>query len=190
MTRQQPEKIADAKTRDEGDPSSIAMRVERITDIVQLRGVFERIPSQLEEVLIPEFLPIQAKGQMIGNSELGVTLLFGFIARSQDSGGPDSQSRQGKRKSSSAVDENADVRVVVEAGYIARYVLSAGPKPSDAEIQKFAEINGRLNLTPYWREFLDSSLRRAGLPPVLAPVVKSQKQPAAGSQSPDEGHKK
>lgn len=162
------------------------MRVERIADIVQVRGIFERIPAPQEEVLIPEFLPIEARGQMIGDTELGVTLIFGFIARADESGGRRSEGDRAKGKASRrGDDDNANLRIVVEAGYVARYVLSPGSKPSDADIQKFAEINGRLNLTPYWREFLDASLRRAGLPPVLAPVVKSPKQPAATGQKPD-----
>lgn len=163
------------------------MRVERIADIVQARGVFERIPAAQQETLVPEFLPIQATAEMLSDTDLGVTLVLGFIARAQSPTNTASTARStGKSsgKPTRAEEESpfdADVRMYVEAGYMVRYILSAGPKPSDDELQKFAEVNGRLNITPYWREFLDTSLRRAGLPAIMAPVYRVSPKPTQPS---------
>jgi hypothetical protein len=161
-----------ATARNDADPSAIAMRVERIANILQLRGIFERQPGTPEEVLVPEFLPIEVAPQLISDTELVIVLTLGFVARAQNH----TTSPAAAADASSAQDEaalEADVRMYVEASYFIQYTLATGPTPTAAELQKFALINGRLNVTPYWREFLDSSLRRAGLPSILAPVVKS-----------------
>jgi hypothetical protein len=154
-----------------GDPSAIAMRVDRILEIVQIRGVFERLPSTEVEVLVPEFRPIQATGKMLSDSELGIRLVFGFVARVEQK--DDSQATDAGGDVSGA---NHDIRVFVEAAFLARYALGPGECPDAADVQKFAEVNGKVNLTPYWREFLDSAFRRAGLPPIYAPVAKAPKQ--------------
>lgn len=160
-----------ATTRNDADPSAIAMRVERIANILQLRGIFERQLGTAGELLMPEFLPIEVATQLISDTELAIVLTLGFVARVQGPSTPTTPPPNPPTTDDAELD--ADVRMYVEASYFIEYTLAPGPTPTDAELQKFALINGRLNVTPYWREFLDSSLRRAGLPTVLAPVVKS-----------------
>jgi hypothetical protein len=75
--------------------------------------------------------------------------------------------------------------MAVEAQYIVRYRLSEGPAPTPEELARFADVNSPLNVVPYWREFLDSSLRRAGLPSAMAPVHKVE--PVAKPSSSPQG---
>lgn len=188
MTKQREHTPAPKAKKTDADPSAIAMRVERIADIIQVRGIFERVPAAQPESLTPEFLPIHASAQMLSDTDVGITLILGFIARAKTADTATSEPVK-SRKSPKAEAESGidpDVRMYVEAGYVLRYVLSPGPKPTDAELQKFAEVNGRLNVTPYWREFLDTSLRRAGLPPVLAPVYKVPAQGKSLSAQPEQ----
>jgi len=156
------------------DPSKIAMRVKRIVNLVQARGHFERAFSDTQEELVTEFLPIHATAQLMNESFLSVTIVFGFAARAKQAANSAIQADANANATSAvqaAIVDNGN-RIFVDAAYVILYALTPGPTPSDAELQKFAEVNGRLNATPYWREFLDTSLRRAGLPPIMAPVFK------------------
>ena len=74
-----------------------------------------------------------------------------------------------------------------EGGYLAEvsatFALRYGvPKEAlaqlDAEaVQDFAETNGIYNAWPYWRELLQTSAARVGIPGVVAPVFRLVSQP-------------
>ncbi len=188
MTKQREHTPTTKAKKADADPSAIAMRVERIADIVQVRGIFERVPAAQPESLTTEFLPIHASAQMLSDTDVGISLILGFIARAKAADAAPSEPVKSRKSPKTGAEggTDADVRMYVEAGYVLRYVLTPGPKPTDAELQKFAEVNGRLNVTPYWREFLDTALRRAGLPPVLAPVYKVPAQGKSLPAQPDQ----
>lgn len=69
-----------------------------------------------------------------------------------------------------SVEPDADSTLAVDGTFVVLYQLDSGPELSDADLTAFAEINGRLNTVPYWREFVSSSLVRAGLPAYEVPV--------------------
>ena len=58
----------------------------------------------------------------------------------------------------------------IEGVYRADYQLVATPTMSQESLEAFAEINGQLTITPYWREFVSAALSRSGLPPLMIPV--------------------
>jgi hypothetical protein len=66
------------------------------------------------------------------------------------------------------VDQSPRV-VAVNAVFVVVYELDPGVSLSDADLQVFAEVNGCLNVWPYWRAYLQESLARAGLPVFTAP---------------------
>lgn len=68
------------------------------------------------------------------------------------------------------------------------YQLPEGLKAGDEEIQAFADTNGMLNSWPYWREYVQSSVIRMGLPPLTLPLYRvfTQKTITEPVASPDQ----
>ena len=64
------------------------------------------------------------------------------------------------------------VYVSVRAVYELRYALTKRVNLSDGLLQGFADLNAVFNAWPYWREFVQSSLTRMSLPPVVLPVYR------------------
>lgn len=52
------------------------------------------------------------------------------------------------------------------------YLLAPGPQVGDDEAQRVADTNGVFNAWPYFRELLQSTLARCGLPAVLLPLAR------------------
>jgi len=148
-----------------GDPSSIARRVESIVEIIQVRGHFDRAPNRPGETLEPMFPDCVAKGQLLPSNRLLVEIGFGFYLRSE---APASQVPPGSPQPGSHPDAQL-IRFAAEAAWVIVYQLASGQDPADGDLQAFASVNGRLNATPYWRHFLQSSLLASGLSPILAP---------------------
>lgn len=152
----------------QADPSSVARRIERIVDVMQVRGAFERYAGLPTESLRTEFYPPVPNVELVGDRELYVMLEFGFAAFvDRTSEQPAAAKPKGK---AAGKEPKPEMRMAVEAGFVALYQLKPGEKLSKAALDAFALRNGLLTLNPYWREYLDSSLRRAGFPPLMAPV--------------------
>jgi hypothetical protein len=65
----------------------------------------------------------------------------------------------------------------IRSVFVVQYQLPEKIEVSQAECQSFADANGVLNCWPYWREFIQSSVSRMGLPPLTVPFFKvRQKQ--------------
>ncbi len=155
------------------DPSVVARRVREVIDIFQPRGIFDcrgRGREVKGESLTPAFIPIEFHGEMLSESEILVSINFVFMAFGVRPDAPVELEQRFDAKGNLTAESMNDLRLYSDANFIARYSLAPGPAPSEADVLAFAEINGQLTLTPYWREFLDSSLRRAGMPPIMAPV--------------------
>lgn len=52
------------------------------------------------------------------------------------------------------------------------YSLPPGAGVSEKEVKAFSKTNALLNAWPYWREFVHSMASRAGMPPLVAPLLK------------------
>lgn len=62
--------------------------------------------------------------------------------------------------------------VDLTATFLATHRLEdASSYPQDA-LHHFADLNGTLNVWPYWRELVQSFAGRAGLPGVVVPVYR------------------
>jgi hypothetical protein len=48
--------------------------------------------------------------------------------------------------------------------YVVQYNIRAGDPVGEEDLQAFARMNGPYTCYPYWREYLNASLSRAGLP--------------------------
>jgi hypothetical protein len=85
---------------------------------------------------------------------------------------------EGKQKSDTLF-VHAQFSVAIEgqasrigATYLAVYKVTTEKIFEDANVQAFAQMNGLLHIWPYWREFVQSSAQRLGLPPITLPVVR------------------
>ena len=69
----------------------------------------------------------------------------------------------------------ADVKAAFSLRYaVPQQVLSALDQEA---VQEFAETNGIYNAWPYWRELLQNTAARVGLPGVVAPVFRHTAEP-------------
>ncbi len=62
----------------------------------------------------------------------------------------------------------------IDCTFILAYTASELETLSEAEVRAFAEINGVFNAWPYWREFVQNTAARMGLPRIVVPVFRFQ----------------
>lgn len=63
------------------------------------------------------------------------------------------------------------------------YRVPADFEVSKEELSEFGNVNAVFNAWPYWREFVQSSIGRMGLPPVVLPVFRLPKKKAKTEES-------
>lgn len=76
--------------------------------------------------------------------------------------------------------------VEIDCAFRVEYALRPGFEPSDAQIEAFQEGNAIFNAWPYFREYLQSTLQRMGLPTFTLPFLRLQPRadaPKAGEES-------
>ena len=61
--------------------------------------------------------------------------------------------------------------VSIKTSFELQYRLPRGFRVDPQTLTTFAETNGIYNAWPYWREFVQSTLARMGLPPVALPLL-------------------
>jgi preprotein translocase subunit SecB len=71
---------------------------------------------------------------------------------------------RGFREESVLLDISARIEAV--------YSVSQDSSFSEYQLRFFAKANGMLNVWPYWRDFVQSSVTRAGLPPLTLPLFR------------------
>jgi hypothetical protein len=59
----------------------------------------------------------------------------------------------------------------IEATFAIAYSLRDVEGVQDRHVNAFAKMNGVYNAWPYWREYVQNSLGRMGLPPLTLPVM-------------------
>ena len=64
--------------------------------------------------------------------------------------------------------------VSIETSFELQYHLPKGFRVDPQTLTTFAETNGIYNAWPYWREFVQSTLARMGLPPVVLPLLRAR----------------
>lgn len=72
-------------------------------------------------------------------------------------------------------DTNEEELLQIEAQFVLRYRLPNLGGLSKANFTAFGELNGLYNAWPYWREFVQSTTVRMGLPPLTVPVYRPMK---------------
>jgi hypothetical protein len=142
---------AESSIQPTGDPSRVAVRVADV-DIVQPAGSFLRQPAAGKPVEA-RFPPPKAKGLI--EDELHLQFFIEFVLE--------------LRQRTAAVEGDSAPLAKVEAVFAVRYTLAPGAAFSDDDLAAFFRFNGPLTTVPYWREFVNSTLLRAGIDPVSLP---------------------
>ena len=60
----------------------------------------------------------------------------------------------------------------IEAVFLLRYSVPSFEGLTKANLDAFGETNGRYNAWPYWREYVQATTVRMGLPPLTMPVYR------------------
>jgi len=68
--------------------------------------------------------------------------------------------------------ENGGEQLRIEALFVLQYEVSSFEGLRRPNIDAFGELNGLYNVWPYWREYVQSTTVRMGLPPLIIPVFR------------------
>lgn len=77
--------------------------------------------------------------------------------------------------------KDEDVLLEVSARIEAAYTIPPSSSFTPYQLKCFAKANGMLNVWPYWRDFVQSSVQRAGLPALALPLFRVIHKRQAGS---------
>ncbi len=62
--------------------------------------------------------------------------------------------------------------LAIEASFALQYQLASLEGLTEEQFKAFAMTNGIYNAWPYWREYVQSTTSRMGLPPIVVPVFR------------------
>lgn len=62
--------------------------------------------------------------------------------------------------------------ISIEASFVLAYTLTTTEGLTKKGYEEFANMNGTFNAWPYWREFVQATIARMGLPPLTIPVYR------------------
>jgi hypothetical protein len=68
------------------------------------------------------------------------------------------------------VADGKEPELIVEATFRLQYKLGDSPY-NEKHLDAFSKVNGIFNAWPYWREFVQSTVSRMGLPTLVLPVL-------------------
>ncbi|MCL4197719.1 MAG: hypothetical protein KJZ69_09540 [Phycisphaerales bacterium] len=172
---EQSEKPVKAENSEKGDPAPVVERLDRIDQIIQLKGSFERFPVAEQENLVARVGPPSVRWNYDEGAGLAV-----FVDQVFESSNPPGEPAAKAEGSTSEVADPAtredELIARVTATYLLVFRFKEGPRFGDADLAAFAKANGVFSATPYWREYLNNSLTRAGLSPFMLPVMKMKKR--------------
>ena len=155
--------VAERDSNQPGNPATVAMRVRDIKAVIQTLGEFRCDTAMMgKEIRVENTLG--GASFTLHRDQLAVELSFSFNGFVVEDDGGDSDG---------AANDEPGLRV--EGAFLVLYSLESGEDLSEPDLTAFAHINGPLNVVPYWREFVSSSLVRAGMPPYTVPVFNPAK---------------
>jgi preprotein translocase subunit SecB len=68
--------------------------------------------------------------------------------------------------------EGSAPEIQIDGSYELIYSVPDNTDLTQAEVEAFAETNALLNCWPYWRELVQSTIARMGLPPLVLPLFR------------------
>ena len=134
----------------------LSKRVAAKVEILQIRLVQSTVKAELERPEPPEHVRHGLQVNCVADREtktITVRVKFLFRAHYED----------GKEPSTAPL--------IVDAEFMLAYQVPSLDGIEEKHIDAFAKLNGAYNAWPYWREYLQSSLTRVGLPALTVPVA-------------------
>lgn len=153
--------VAERDSNQPGNPATVAVRVREIKAVIQTLGEFRCDIAMMGKEIRVENTLGNASFTLHGD-QLAVELSFSFHGSVVDEGDSDGATKN-------------EPGLRVKGAFLVHYSLEPGEDLSEPDLAAFAHINGPLNVVPYWREFVSSSLLRAGMPPYTVPVFNPAK---------------
>ncbi|MGI9014814.1 MAG: hypothetical protein ACR2GY_11285 [Phycisphaerales bacterium] len=145
----------------------VSMRISRITSIDQSAGSHKVFLENSGGDSLIAKAPLPKTEYELEDSTLAVSAHFDFKGYQVDAG--------------SAVNPDSSPFIEVAALFVITYELDDGPPIDADDLSAFALVNGSFNLWPYWREYLEGALVRAGLPRFRLPPLNLAKLVAESS---------
>ncbi len=68
--------------------------------------------------------------------------------------------------------EGPEVQIDATFEMVYSFPQDTNPIPAPEEMQAFAETNALMNCWPYWRELVQTTVARMGLPPLVVPLLR------------------
>ena len=93
----------------------------------------------------------------------------------------------GIKSKDAANSKSVRVGFEIRATFDLLYSLKVEPPPKDARdffFESFASLSSLHHVWPYWREFVDSSIRRMGLPYFQTPLIQFKQEDVAPKEKP------
>ncbi|MBL8217539.1 MAG: hypothetical protein JNK87_42860 [Bryobacterales bacterium] len=169
------------------EQTKLAMEVHQHATIARVRMTRAKLTAELEDEAGPEpavgvRFQFRSKPLPAPEGTLRIEVSFQMIGVAEGEGAEE--------------ERKADPAVLVDCAFAADYELAADFAIRPEHVKAFKDGNAIFNVWPYFREFLQSSLQRMGLPPLTAPFlrlevkreggpVKERARKAGASVSPD-----
>ncbi len=152
------------------DPTPIVKGLAEVVDLVQIGAQFRRQFGAGEgENTVYKLAFLNSEPGVIGpDADHIFAVVMGFRCIAV----PEGKDAAAVAKRLGESEPIEDLRFFCEGMFQARYRLKPDAEATPEALDAFARINVPVHLVPYWREFLDSCGRRAGMPPIAAPVFK------------------
>jgi len=139
------------------EPAKRLMSCAEIESIRLVEGRFAYTPAHREDVkgrkggALQISVDLSARGKLAHPRKLNVGIRFSLTGRK---------------------DSEKSKQLLIGAKFELIYTVPPGIEPSEGEIDAFANTNALLNVWPFWREFVHSSINRMGLPPLTLPLFR------------------
>lgn len=154
------------------EQTKLAMEVHQHASIARVRMTRAKLTAELEEEgasppAVEVSFQFKSKPLPAPHGMLRIEVSFQMIGVAEAEG----DGAAGKSK--------ADPAVVVDCAFAADYELAPDFAIRPEHVKAFKDGNAIFNVWPYFREFLQSSLQRMGLPPLTAPFLRLEVKRAA-----------
>jgi hypothetical protein len=142
---------------------------------VRLIGANVRTWIRDSSKLSDAHLVINHNTQVIAKSDQA--FLVGAMLRVQVVTGPQTE----------PVKDAKDPAIEMGISFALEYVLPGASTFEDSVLSEFARVNGTFNAWPYWREYVQTTAARMGLPPLVIPVFRVERsKPDSGREAPSD----
>lgn len=140
------------------EEAKLAFEVHRHASIAEMRLSRAEVRARRVSGSSPVAIELSFKAKRLPSAVGALCVEVAFTMVGQAAGAP----------------RNKTPGILVDCVYEVEYALEEGFEPSPIQIKAFKDGNAIFNAWPYFREFLQSSVQRMGLPPLVVPFLRLQ----------------